>query len=130
MSDYLECADCGANEFMSEWDRVECKNGHGRGMLPPWPDWKAKAEAAEQASAALRLELTGCEAALDMEREHLKIAEQANAELVEKQSRILTAALRYESRHDADPERRKLWQDLKDAICLAASPAQDATEKQ
>ena len=35
MSEYYECPECGTNKFMSEWDRVECENGHGvDGGLP------------------------------------------------------------------------------------------------
>ena len=43
----------------------------------------------------------------------------AHAEIVrlrEKLDRVFTAVLRYESRHDLDPERAKLWTGLKAAF--------------
>lgn len=41
-----------------------------------------------------------------------------NAKLWRWLENILGAALRYESRHDRDPERPKLWRELKDAISV------------
>lgn len=42
------------------------------------------------------------------------------ARLQERLDRTLTAALRYESRHDLDPERGKLWGELKMALMVDA----------
>ena len=42
MSDYYECPECGDNQFMLEWGRIECsKNGHG--VPDGWPSASKKA---------------------------------------------------------------------------------------
>lgn len=56
-------------------------------------------------------------------------AEADAARLQQRIDRTLTAVLRYESRHDLDPERGKLWGDLKMALMIDEPQPRDREEK-
>ena len=56
MSDYYECPECGDNQFMLEWGRIECsKNGHG--VPDGWPSASKKAGMDTLHDLALALDL-------------------------------------------------------------------------
>ena len=56
MSDYYECPECGDNQFMLEWGRIECsKNGHG--VPDGWPSASKKAGMDTLHELALALDL-------------------------------------------------------------------------
>jgi len=56
MSDYYECPECGDNQFVLEWGRIECsKNGHG--VPDGWPSASKKAGMGTLHDLALALDL-------------------------------------------------------------------------
>lgn len=58
MSDYLECQECGSDLFRSEWDHVECENGHECTCHMPPKGCKSSAAVKAVVTAAMEHEGT------------------------------------------------------------------------